>query len=227
MAVGFEDQSRTDHLEAADRVAAHFPERWLRAYIRGKLRTDPVYAAVYELLHESAAPILDVGCGIGLLGFYLRERSLLQTIIGLDRDSRKIRRATAVAEQNHAGIEFREHDVEKETPPFRGNIAVLDLLHYLSPNRQRRLLTELADRVVPGGVLLLRDCPRDRNPRYWATLLAERFAQAITWNVASSLHFPSRQSVREVFAADKFSERISPLWGGTPFNNHLFVFRRN
>ncbi|MEP6937353.1 MAG: class I SAM-dependent methyltransferase [Chthoniobacterales bacterium] len=216
-----------DHLEAAGRVAARFPQRWLRAYVGTKLRTDPVYAAVYELLHESTAPILDVGCGIGLLGFYLRERGLLQAITGLDRDARKVRYAAAVAEPNYSMIEFREHDVKNETPTFRGNIAILDLLHYLSPSRQRRLLTELAERVVPGGVLLIRDCPRDPNPRYWATLLAEKFAQAITWNIASSLHFPSRQSVREVFAAEKFSERISPLWGATPFNNHLFVFRRN
>ena len=69
-----------EHENACARVAIQFHQRWLRNYVRGKLRRDRIYQAAYELLHSSAAPILDVGCGVGLLAFYLRERACRQRI---------------------------------------------------------------------------------------------------------------------------------------------------
>src|ERR1700682_5691826 len=54
-----------DHESACARVAAQFSQRWLRHYVRGKLRRDRIYQAAYELLGASAEPILDVGCGVG------------------------------------------------------------------------------------------------------------------------------------------------------------------
>ena len=80
--------------------------------------------------------------------------------------------------------------------------------------------------MAPGGTLAIRDCPREANARFWLTNMAERFAQATTWNVNTPLHFPSREEICAHFDEDKFSRTIVPLWGGTPFNNHLFIFRR-
>ena len=59
------------------------------------------------------------------------------------------------------------------------------------------------------------------------TWLAEKFAQAISWNLAASLHFPSRASIDGVFSAREFERESRPLWGASPFNNHIFIFRRS
>src|ERR1700682_5527064 len=64
----------TAHKTACARVAARFPRGWLRSYAKSKLRRDPIFPEAYELLHDSKGPLLDVGCGVGLLAFYLRER---------------------------------------------------------------------------------------------------------------------------------------------------------
>jgi len=74
-------------------------------------------------------------------------------------------------------------------------------------------------------MLLIRDCPRDRRPRFWMTWMAEKFAQAITWNIDTALHFPSRASIDDAFG-DEFVRETRPLWSGSPFNNHIFIFRR-
>ncbi len=214
------------HSEAAARVASRFHHRWLRRYVAVKVQRDPIYPAAYELLRQSAEPILDVGCGVGLLPFYLRERQFAPSITGLDRDARKIREAIAVAETNYSDIRFLEYNLQDGTPSFRGNIVIFDLLHYLPAAAQRRVLSDLAERVPPGGMLLIRDCPRDRHPRFWATWFAELFAQAIMWNVGVPLHFPSRASISAAFGSPEWTEQTQPLWGGSPFNNHLFVFRR-
>jgi SAM-dependent methyltransferase len=216
-----------DHENACARVAARFHKPWLRHYVRGKLRRDWVYQTAYDLLRSSAGPILDVGCGVGLLGFYLRERGCRQPVLGLDVDARKVCIGAEIAAEHYHGMELRVHDVGKAIPDFSGNVALFDVLHYLPPARQTELLVQLADCVPPGGLLIIRDCPPDAGPRYWITLLAEKFAQAISWNLDSPMHFPSRASIDNVFGVAEFAREIRPLWGASPFNNHIFIFRRH
>ena len=219
-------RNAAEHESACARVATQFQQRWLRQYVRGKLRHDRIYPAAYELLRSSSDPILDIGCGVGLLAFYLRERACLQPVLGLDVDARKICYGKKIAATHYDNIELRFHDVQKAIPVFSGNVALLDVLHYLPHTIQTALLSHLAGCVAPGGVLIIRDCPSDRRPRFWITWLAEKFAQAISWNLDASLHFPSRTSINAVFSDREFERESRPLWGSSPFNNHIFIFRR-
>jgi 2-polyprenyl-3-methyl-5-hydroxy-6-metoxy-1,4-benzoquinol methylase len=219
-------ENAAQHKNACARVATQFRPPWLRSYVRNKLRSDRIYPAAYHLLGRSAEPILDVGCGVGLLGFYLRERACAQPILGLDRDARKIDYGAAIAARGYRDVELRWHDVEAELPDFHGNVALFDVLHYLQPSRQAALLSHLAERVAPGGLLIIRDSLREMRPRYWITWLAEKFAQTISWNIHGALHFPSRASINEIFDDEEFQRESKPLWGASPFNNHIFIFRR-
>ena len=220
-------ENAAQHQNACARVALQFRSPWLRHYVRGKLRSDRIYSAAYDLLGHSAESILDVGCGVGLLAFYLRERGCAQPILGLDLDARKIGYGAAVAARNYRDIELRFQNVEEALPDFCGNVALFDVLHYLPARAQTALLSQLARRVAPGGLLLIRDSIREMRPRYWITWLAEKFAQTISWNVGGALHFPSRGSIYDVFDHGEFERESHPLWGRSPFNNHIFIFRRH
>ena len=214
------------HEEACQRVASRFPKPWLRHYVGSKLRSDPVFADAFDALDGSGFPILDVGCGVGLLAFYLRERGVLAHVSGCDIDRRKIAEAKRVSGGTYDATEFFEHDLRNPLPPFSGNVVLFDVLHYLAPARQGTLLGELAACVAPGGMLLIRDCSRDDSARFWMTYLGEKFAQTISWNVGVPLHFPTREAINAAFADSEFSREEQPAWGGTPFNNRLFTFRR-
>jgi 2-polyprenyl-3-methyl-5-hydroxy-6-metoxy-1,4-benzoquinol methylase len=214
------------HENACARVAAQFRRPWLRSYARNKLRSDRIYPAAYDLFGPSAEPILDVGCGVGLLAFYLRERGCAQPILGLDLDVRKIECGSEIATRGYRDVELRLHNVETALPKFRGNVALFDVLHYLPQPAQIALLTRLAERIAPGGLLIIRDSLREMRPRYWITWLAEKFAQTISWNIDIALHFPSRASIDDIFDAHEFERASRPLWGASPFNNHIFIFRR-
>ena len=215
----------SEHKSACARIAVQFPQLWLRRYVASKLRRDPVYPAAYELFRGSNEPIMDVGCGLGLLAFYLRERGLRQPVVGFDLDARKIRQGTGIASR-YAGIDLRSQDVQGPMPAFSGNVALFDVVHYLPPAQQTSLFSRLARCVAPGGLLVVRDCPADRTARFWVTHLAERFAQILSWNLNTSLHFPSRERIAEAFSEKEFERESKPLWGTSPFNNHLFIFRR-
>jgi len=216
---------KTGHEPACARVAARFPRGWLRSYVKSKLRRDPIFPKAYELLHGLDEPILDVGCGVGLLAFYLRERGCAQPITGLDVDARKIRHARNAAADRYRDVSFHEQDVREPIAEFRGNVALFDVLHYLPLAEQSALLSRLSVSIAPGGLLIIRDCPRDGSFRFWMTWLAEKFAQAISWNLNTPLHFPTRTRINAAFSETKFTREIRPLWGASPFNNHIFIFR--
>lgn len=219
-------KNRNDHDEACRRVTARFRSHLLRQYVARKIRSDPSYPAVYDSVRSSRRPLLDIGCGVGLLGFYLRERGFENPIIGLDGDARKIRTAKEIAAA-YSEIEFRKQDLHDRLPEFSGTIAMLDVLHYLPPVDQEKLLLSLTERIAPDAVLLLRDCPNDSGIRYAATFLAEKFTQLISWNVSTPIYFPSRASIISNFSSDEFTHDVKPLWGATPFNSYLFTFRRH
>jgi len=214
------------HDEACARVAGRFGQRWLRGYVRSKLGRDEIYRAAWELLHASAEPILDIGCGVGLLGFYLRERGFSQPVLGVDLDARKVGHGSQIAREHYENIELRCEDVQSSPPDFRGNVALFDVLHYLPPAGQSALLSHLAGCVAPGGIMIIRDCPRESGARFRFTQLGEKFAQAISWNLNTPLHFPTRASINAGFSEEEFERESRPLWGGSPFNNHIFIFRR-
>src|SRR3990172_6457858 len=90
------EDATIDRRVIADRIASQFEDRWLREYVRAKVRLDPAYEAAWEAFSGSDLPVLDIGCGVGLLGFYLRARGYRGWFIGIDADASKIARAWSV-----------------------------------------------------------------------------------------------------------------------------------
>jgi 2-polyprenyl-3-methyl-5-hydroxy-6-metoxy-1,4-benzoquinol methylase len=207
---------------ARDRVASLFSSRFLQHYTRNKLAQDPVYDAVIERLRGSALPLLDVGCGAGIFAFYLRECGLTMPIEGVDHDASKIAAANAVAARYDA-LAFRVADA-REPLAHHGSVVMLDVLHYFDDATQTRILRNAAACVAPGGMLIVRDAVRDDSWRYRATYAQEVFARVVRWLKAERLNFPAWPTLAG--ALEGFDEEIVPMWGRTPFNNYLIVYRR-
>src|SRR3546814_1679799 len=65
--------------------------------LRSKLSTDPLYPGALRALRGSTAPVMDLGCGLGLLAHALRQDGQAMPYYGVDNDADKIGRATAAA----------------------------------------------------------------------------------------------------------------------------------
>ncbi len=201
-------------------IASRYPRGFLRTYVRGKLATDPVYEAVYEHLRDSDQPVIDIGCGVGILALYLRQRGFKAAIVGIDHDARKIDIAKRVAAADD--VSFRVGDA-REAITMRGNVVLLDVLHYFTSEDQSAILRN-ASRA--GGMILIRDAIRDGSLRYRLTYAQETLARVGGWLKAERLNFPTHEGIADALDGE-FTHELQPMFGHSPFNNYLFAFKRS
>lgn len=210
--------------DVAKRLAGLYERRPLQGYARWKVRTDPVYRAALEVLRGRTLPLLDLGCGIGLLPFYLREHGYTAPILGIDFDERKVDAARRAATR-YRGVDFIVGDA-REPLPEGHDIVLLDVLHYFDPDSQQKILSNVARAVAPGGVVVIRQAIHDGSWRARFTALVDGAARIFRWMKAERLQLPARDHVTGAFG-EEFESEVRPLWGRwLPYNNYLFVFRR-
>ncbi|MGA7437956.1 MAG: class I SAM-dependent methyltransferase [Luteibacter sp.] len=212
---------------ARQRIASRFSTRGDRIYIHGKLATDPVYAACVAAVSTHPLPLLDIGCGLGLLGHYLHACGVLDGYLGLDSDPRKIAMGREAAERAGLGHALTLRQADATSPqPVRGHVALLDVLHYLPRERQGQLLNHAVDHLAEGGVLVLRSVIRDGSWRYRATVLEEKFIHAVGWIPGGAQYFPTADDIRGVLEPRGIDVRFRPLFGRTPYNSWLMTASR-
>jgi len=205
----------------AQRLASFYDRRSLQGYVRWKVRSDPAYGAVAQLLDGRTRPLVDLGCGIGLLPFFLRERGYAASIIGIDFDERKIEVARKAAGR-YRGIDFIAGDARGPLPDEH-DIVLLDILQYFDAQSQEQILRNVAGTVGPGGMVVIRQGLRDGSWRHRMTAFVDGAARFFRWMKAERLQFPTREQILVAF--DGFEAEVRPLWGRMPYNNYLFVFR--
>ena len=211
------------------RIASLYPRIWdyNHYYVPSKLRTDPVYSAVVSEIGGSALPVLDIGCGIGLLAFYLRESGVTADITGCDYDAWKITNAKQMAERGgYAGLSFLAADARTGLPDFSGNVVILDILQFFKRPEQEALLRLAATRVAEGGKLVIRSGLHDDSTRFRITVAGDWLAKLTFWMKSGPVCYPDCELFESVLGSAGLKVQISPLWGGTPFNNHLIVAER-
>lgn len=203
-------------------------DHWLqRRYVKGKLAADPAYAATAALIRNRPMPLLDIGCGIGLLGRYLHARGVITRYLGVDNDPRKIEAGSRALRQ--AGLDGALQLRQAEglaAQPLRGHVALLDVLHYLPRDGQHALLQNAMAHVAPGGLLVIRNVLRERSWRYAFTRVSEFFLGASGWMRVGAQHYPSADELRGQLEAAGFAVTIRSLHGRTPFDCYLVVAER-
>lgn len=204
-------------------IARRYQGRWLQGYVLGKLCSDPVYAAVAREITAHPAPVLDVGCGIGLLAQYLHACGCPVSYRGLDIDAGKIRAARhAMASERETCFEHGSCD---SLGGWQGHVVILDVLHYLDAEAQAGLLRAAAARVAPGASLIVRTVLRERSWRFAATRVEETLIRRSRWIRYGVRHYPTLETLRQVLESAGLDLGATPLFGRTPFNSYLLVAR--
>lgn len=193
---------------------------WDYFYARAKLGSDPLYPGVCAALRGTTAPVLDLGCGLGLLAHALRAQSLALPYRGVDNDAGKIARARhAAARGQLREVGFDTVDLASEQPEHRGSVVLLDVLQFISPQAQARTLEAAIAMLVPGAKLVIRTGLADGSSRARVTRAVDVFSRTLGWMNAGPSRYPDAGELRARFEAAGLQVEFTPLYGKTPFNN--------
>ena len=211
--------------EAAAIARAFLPRRWYGNrwhyhYSRAKLGSDPLYPGVLAALRGSREPLLDLGCGIGLLAHALRAAGIDLPYRGVDNDAAKIAQARRAAD--NAGLRavaFDVLDLAAAMPAHRGSVAILDVLQFVSPSAQDAILDAAVAMLTPGAVLVIRTGLDDGSRRARITRRIDTLSRALGWMNAGPRRYPDAAALRARFEAAGLQSEFTPLYGNTPFNN--------
>jgi 2-polyprenyl-3-methyl-5-hydroxy-6-metoxy-1,4-benzoquinol methylase len=206
-------------------ISQLFDRKWHQHYVRSKLKRDPLFPAVIKELQGSTRPLLDIGCGIGLLALQLKMLGFQQSIHGVDYDEPKILAARqAAGKAEFQGLSFDAHDARTGLPEHKGDVCILDILQFFTPEEQKTLLDQAVKCVAPGGKLIIRSTLRDASKRFQWTVWGDRLAKITAWMKSAPIYYPTKETFQEALGAHGALE-IRPLYEGTPFNNYLIVLQ--
>jgi 1-acyl-sn-glycerol-3-phosphate acyltransferase len=208
---------------------AYFKEQLIKNYIykgpvlewycRIKARLENYYTPIEKLVPREGN-ILDIGCGYGFLAYILSWTSENRTVYGLDYDEEKIE----VAKQNFSKT-ANMHFISGDAMTFPDHIKyecilIMDVLHYLLPEKQLDLLQKCQGALTENGKLIVRDGLKDLDKKHKGTELTEIFSTKIFGfnKTKNELHFISKQLL-ENFAEE--NQLYMQLIDDTKFTSNI------
>ncbi len=207
-----------------DIARAYLPHQHHRWYARCKLATDPLYDGVAAALADCDEPLLDLGCGIGLLAHTLRAHGFAGAYLGVDIDAGKIASARhAAANAKLGATRFEAVDLAAGFPAHRGSVALLDVLQFLPPDQHAVLIDAAIDSLSPKARLVIRTGLHRETWRMRVTRAVDRFSRWAHWMHSGPQRYPPREELEAHFARRGVQASFRPLHGKTPFENWLIV----
>lgn len=131
---------------------------WLvRAHVRVRSLTCPLGAVAVQV--PRSGRVLDVGCGHGLLSLLLACGSSEREVLGVDVDAAKIAAANLASRRGGPAVNCSfELAPPGEVPDGPWDAVVIaDVLYLLDADDQHGLLRTCAQRLAPGGVLVVKE----------------------------------------------------------------------
>jgi 2-polyprenyl-3-methyl-5-hydroxy-6-metoxy-1,4-benzoquinol methylase len=170
----------------------------LEWYARIKIKLDGNYELFNSYIPKEAE-IIDIGCGYGFMAYMLNFVSEKRKITGIDYDSEKIELAKNCNAKNDnvnfvcadaLTYEFKNCDV----------IILSDVLHYLTEEKQERLLKSCVEHLNSDGLMIIRDADSDLKKRHWGTKFTEFFSTRSGFNKMGEkkLTFTSGKKIKEI-----------------------------
>lgn len=220
-----------ERYRGAGRFSLHFA--------RGKLRGDPVFAALlaHGLVPDDAR-VLDIGCGQGLLAAWLDEARASYRAgewcadwppppqrwhyRGIEQAPDEVRRA-GLALQEPARVEAG--DLRATDFRTADRVVILDVLHYVDFADQEAALRRVRAALSPVGLMLLRIGDAGGGLRFRISQWVDQLVVLLRGRGWTRLHCRALPEWLDLLAKLGFDTHTIPMSADTPFANVLLVAR--
>lgn len=195
---------------------------WLRLRVRARLAWDPALPILRREIARIQKPVVDIGCGIGLLGISMRAAGIPLRYRGTDIAPKKVNKAKdAVRYYGFEDIGFDVVDALSTQIPPAATVCMVDSLHNLDQPTQSSMLSKLADAAESGSLVLIRT--RLAGTGWWSSL---RIRHRISTGMARILrraagHLPTVDEIFVCFEERGLQAEITTLRSRGPYAGHL------
>lgn len=170
-------------------------------------------------------PILDLGCGHGLVSNLLSLGSAGRDVLGIDIDAEKIAAARRTVGAR-ANVRFERADALTVAGGPYAAITIADVAYLLPPDGQRRLLTRCHQLLDPDGVLLWKSQVRQPRWKYAITWCQEWIMTQLGPTQGHGLYFLDTDESLDALRAAGLRAVALPLHSWRPYTDVLFIAHR-
>jgi SAM-dependent methyltransferase len=143
------------------------------------------------------------------------------TFIASDAKAKRIALAREAA-RDIPNIQFEVFDLERGLPASRaGTFLLFDVLHHLRPDVQRALLSELMERLPPGGRIVIKECGTRPVWKLWFNYLTD-----LVGAPGEATYPRSEQHWASLLAAGGLETTVTRIDRGTPYAHILIEGRK-
>lgn len=215
------------NLRDAAWVAGRFHEPRAATHSFVRVLTCPFDSVIAAL--PRSGPVLDIGCGHGVLGVLARRDRPGLSVTGVDIDRAKVGAARRAGEDVTWASEANVSDTIVQGSGDWSAITMVDVLYLLGWERTDELLKVSAAALAPGGVLVVKET--GLTPRWKATLtrLQEQVATSPIGPTASTERprpYPLERGAA-LLAETGLNCRVSAVDRGYHVPHRLLVGRRS
>jgi len=196
----------------------------LEWYIRTKLRLESNYNYINNLIPRKAR-ITDIGCGYGYISYLLLFISEERHILGIDYDENKIKTAQNCFSKNN-NINFECADVSKYSLDESDVFLLIDVLHYLPVDKQRKILVNCINNLAEGGLIIVKDADNSLHRKHKITKLTEFLSTNFGFNKVGdkNLSFVDHSFFNKL--VDEFGLKLRVIRNSTLTSNRVLVISK-
>ena len=174
------------------------------------------FADINSILPQKGT-IIDLGCGDGLVAYYLADHGPKRQVIGIDLDANKINQARSL-KPRLKNLQFIVADITKVDLRQAQGCLLSDVLHHLPKKRQFQLLQLISRQLKSGAVCLIKEADksdfiRSHLTRLWDWLLYPH----------DKIHYWSAQTLIRTMRQLGFTVKSTPAMPWFPGSTNLFV----
>jgi 2-polyprenyl-3-methyl-5-hydroxy-6-metoxy-1,4-benzoquinol methylase len=171
-------------------------------------------------------PVLDIGCGHGLVGNLLALTGPRRRVLGIDIDPAKI----AVARRtvgDRPNIRFEVGDAARLPAGSYRAVTIADVMYLIPPATQRVILGSIAAALTPGGVLVWKSQIQQPRWKYAITYGQEWLMTRLGPTKGAGLHFLDREESLQAIRAAGLRPAMVPMPSPRPYTDVLFLGYRS
>lgn len=161
--------------------------------------------------------IVDLGCGDGLVAYYLANHGPKRQVVGIDLDSSKISQAHSL-KPKLKNLKFIAADITRVNLHQAQGCLLSDVLHHLPKKHQLQLLQLISRQLKPGAMCLIKEADksdfiRSHLTRLWDWLLYPH----------DQINYYASKELIQLMRQLNFSVQFIPLRRFFPGSVNLFI----